>query len=457
MIQDDSDPPSTICAPFIENEQANVLEKIHTHIYTYIYISTSVCSRLTTHHIFSSSRKSPTPIVDIPIPEPLIELSLNHIVNIMDAATREKIKSEVFEHLEQTPFAASSLQALSGGTANFIYHASLKTPVPDGTRDVLIKHGEGYVANSPAMKLTLVRCAVEKECLTELSKFHVEGKTELPGNINFTMRTPRFYYFDEQNNIQVQEIMLQAKDLKTYSLSTYPANTPETLRPQCFQLGRALGKWLRNFHTWGKTQAGIRETVARNAQMQQLKHMINFSWLVDRVAQFPTILSEAKDVFEAVKDMTAKELENEGQLQIIHGDLWTGNVLLPDSPIRDGSDLTMFIIDWEMSQLGMPSLDLGQMIAELYELKLFKDITAGLWMVQGFTEGYGPVSDDFAFRTAIQTGAHLISFGTSVQNWGTTEQVEMVARTGRDIIVQAWRRDREWFRGSDLDCLFQST
>lgn len=116
----------------------------------------------------------------------------------------------------------------------------------------------------------------------------------------------------------------------------------------------------------------------------------------------------------------------------------------------------MFVIDWEMAQIGVTNLDLGQIIAELYQLKLFKDITAGLWIVQGFVEAYGAVSDDFAFRTAIQIGAHLITFGTSVEGWGTPEQVETIARTGRDIIVHAWNKDRDWFRTHDLACLFQS-
>lgn len=117
----------------------------------------------------------------------------------------------------------------------------------------------------------------------------------------------------------------------------------------------------------------------------------------------------------------------------------------------------MFVIDWEMAQMGVPSLDLGQMMAELYEIKLYKDITAGLWMLEGVVEGYGALSDDLAFRTAIQLGAHLVSFGTTVPGWGTPEQVEMVVRTGRDIIVHAWQKDRGWFKGGDLACLFQWT
>ncbi|KAI1367788.1 kinase-like domain-containing protein [Xylaria arbuscula] len=372
----------------------------------------------------------------------------------MDATAREKIKSKVLADLEQTPFAATSLRALSGGTANFIYHATLETPLTDGTADVLVKHSEGYIANSPTFNLTLFRCRIEEECLRTLSEFSIEEKANAA--INFTVRTPKFYHFDEQNSTQIQGILRDGKDLKTYALSTYPANTPEAVRPHCLQLGRALGQWLRNFHSWSATQTALRNTVAGNTELQQLKHYINYSWLLDRVEQFPSILSEARGVFEKVKEMAAKELEDESQLQPIHGDFWTGNILLPDRPIEQSSDVTMFVIDWEMSQVGVPNLDMGQMVAELYELKLYKNITAGLWMVQGFAEGYGAVSDDFAYRTAIQVGAHLISFGTSVQGWGTPEQVEMVARTGRDIIVHAWQKDRDWFEGGDLACLFHS-
>ncbi|KAI0554921.1 kinase-like domain-containing protein [Xylaria curta] len=372
----------------------------------------------------------------------------------MDTAARDEINAKVLADLETTPYAATSLQVLSGGTANFTYHASLKKPLADGTSDVLIKHSEGYIANSPSFELTLVRCRIEVECLRALSKFPIEGKAESQGDINFTVRAPKLYHFDEQNNTQIQEILRNGKDLKTYALSTYSADTPDAVRPQCFQLGRALGKWLRDFHDWSATQAELRKTVAGNTDIQQLKHFINYSWLLDRAWQFPAILSGAIDVFEKVKDMAAKELEDESRLQVIHGDFWTGNVLLPNSAIQEGGDI--FVIDWEMSQVGVPNLDLGQMIAELYEMKLYKNITAGLWMVQGFVEGYGAVSDDSAFRTTIQIGTHLLSFGTSVRGWGTPEQVEMVAGIGRDIIVHAWQKDREWFEGGDLACLFQS-
>ncbi len=72
--------------------------------------------------------------------------------------TAEKIKSEIFEWLRKTKYEANSLEPLSGGSANFIYRAKLRTPLEDGTTDVLLKHGEGYMAVAPGNEISTERC-----------------------------------------------------------------------------------------------------------------------------------------------------------------------------------------------------------------------------------------------------------------------------------------------------------
>ena len=122
------------------------------------------------------------------------------------------------------------------------------------------------------------------------------------------------------------------------------------------------------------------------------------------------------------------------------------SILLPNNPLPSSAEaVPVFVVDWEMAQLGVPNLDLGQMLAEMYELWLYRRIRGGLWMMEGLVEGYGPVTEAFALRTAVQLGAHLVCFGTSVPGWGTPAQVREVARTGRDVICHAWRKDRAWF------------
>lgn len=105
--------------------------------------------------------------------------------------------------------------------------------------------------------------------------------------------------------------------------------------------------------------------------------------------------------------------------------------------------LEMFIIDWELSHLSSIAFDIGQMLAELYELKLFKDIDAGTWLMESFMLGYGKIDDELAFDIAIHMGVHLIVWGSRVEGWGTKEQIERVVEVGRNWVVAGWARDKK--------------
>ena len=79
--------------------------------------------------------------------------------------TTQEDRSRVVHALRKTPFTVSNLRRLSGGTANFIYHATLKqSSTGDKYRDgVVIKHGEGYVATHPSFKISTSRCVCMPE------------------------------------------------------------------------------------------------------------------------------------------------------------------------------------------------------------------------------------------------------------------------------------------------------
>ena len=132
----------------------------------------------------------------------------------------------------------------------------------------------------------------------------------------------------------------------------------------------------------------------------------------------------------------------------------TSSILIPNVDIQEGTKIPVFVIDWETSQLGVSSIDTGQMIADLYRLWLCRKIKAALWMMRGFCKGYGIVTEEHAFRTAIHAGVHLISRGTIDREMGTMNELEVVASAGRDILLNAYRKDRKWFEDGTLACLF---
>ncbi|KAL2680771.1 hypothetical protein Neosp_008374 [[Neocosmospora] mangrovei] len=368
------------------------------------------------------------------------------------ANTENEIQDKVKQVLQGTPFAVSSLTKLSGGTANFMYRATLENPSSEYPDGVVIKQGEGYVATNPAFLLTTSRCAVEQESLIHLAALPPATTPSC------AISTPTVYHFNKETNTQVQEYLTNAVSLKDYALKHYAAPTPESFKPQCEQLGHGLGAWLRAFHSWSQEpgQAALREVFAGNKEMQVLKNMINYQQLLQKVDQHATILGDSIDVIQGISELAAKELEDEAALNVIHGDFWTGNVLLPDVSIQEGTQTPIRIVDWEMAELGVRPLDLGQMIAELWQLKLYKDIDAGEWLIRAFADGYGAVDDEFAYRTIIHVGVHLICFGSQTPGWGTPEQNIGLVKVGKEILVKAWNKDREFFNDHVLGSLFGS-
>ncbi|KAJ5149831.1 hypothetical protein N7448_001409 [Penicillium atrosanguineum] len=359
---------------------------------------------------------------------------------------KDEIRDQITQQLSQTPFACSSLTRLSGGTANFVYRGT-----PSSPDSIIIKHTKDYVASNQDFKLDAKRCHFEEAILQALDGLpsHSQG--------NITVKTPRVFNFDRERNTQILEDLPNSLDLKNFLLSGWCRDVSASSGRL---LGRSLGCWLKSFHDWARKgeQAEIRSFLAQNESMKGLKFYVNYSMLMDTIANFPGVLEESRDVFEEVKTFAAaemKERDHEDGFGIIHGDFWTGNVLIPNVPLVEQSDTTLFIIDWELCQIGTRALDLGQMIAELYETKLFKNVDCGVWAIQGFLEGYGPLSDDMAFRTAIHVGVHLVVWGSRVAGWGSEEKIEEVVKVGRDLIVQGWGKNKEWFERHDLECLFK--
>lgn len=128
--------------------------------------------------------------------------------------------------------------------------------------------------------------------------------------------------------------------------------------------------------------------------------------------------------------------------------------MLKEGSLQTRSEVDIFVVDWEMAQLGPSAIDHGEMIGEMYALWFYRKIDAGLWMIQGYADGLGKQTEDQTWRTILQIGVHLLAFGTIAPNWGNPEQVKDLAMVGKDIVVNSWKKDRSWVEGTEFVCFF---
>lgn len=76
----------------------------------------------------------------------------------MSSTSSSEVDAKVQKSLEDTAFAPSNIKNLSGGSVNFIHRVELAKPLDDGTTEVLLKHGENWMATKPEFELAMLRC-----------------------------------------------------------------------------------------------------------------------------------------------------------------------------------------------------------------------------------------------------------------------------------------------------------
>lgn len=99
------------------------------------------------------------------------------------------------------------------------------------------------------------------------------------------------------------------------------------------------------------------------------------------------------------------------------------------------------------------------MVGDIYERKHFFQTDGAVPAIEGFIQGYGGLEDELAFRTAIHAGVQLIGWYTrrapTAPLQFPLEKVTDAMRIGRDWILKAWQKDRDYFQSSPLASLFK--
>ncbi|KAI2613263.1 kinase-like domain-containing protein [Hypoxylon sp. NC1633] len=377
-------------------------------------------------------------------------------------AEEQALVQQVLHRLAGSPYACSALAKLSGGTANFLYRGDLVQPLSSRAADtVIVKVSTDHVAINRDFPLDVTRCAFENSMLSALDGF---PRTISTPSSDVTVKAPRIYFFDQKMHIQILEYFPNTTDL--ISILQSPSVNLSLAGSSPTSIGRAVGSWLRLFHTWSSepAQNALLAEVGPNQGMRQLKCLITYDSFIEILERHPETIQGHRETLQAVKAAMKHEFErlpvqNDEIRGLIHGDFWGGNVLLPNGTWRasQGSN-KLFIIDWENIQYGHRAVDVGGILADLYERYHFKGIAASLAVMEGFIQGYGKLSEELAFSTAIHAGVHLICWyyrrDRNAPLPHPLPKVFAALTTGRDLILQGWVKDKNGLRDSVLASLF---
>lgn len=163
--------------------------------------------------------------------------------------------------------------------------------------------------------------------LNALKEFHYNSR-------HIQVKVPHLYLFDRETRTQVLEDIPGVVDLKTIFMS--PSANDVLSQPLATSIGRALGSWLRAFHTWISAPAQLQlrasAEVGTNEPMRKLKYQITYDSFIGVLEQFPDVLGGHGKSLQQVKDIAIREFEKTAsddgdeseEWGLIHGDFWTG-------------------------------------------------------------------------------------------------------------------------------------
>ncbi|KAI0104218.1 kinase-like domain-containing protein [Nemania sp. FL0031] len=381
----------------------------------------------------------------------------------------QTLVQQVLDQLASSSYACSALAKLGGGTANFLYRGTLKEPLLDGgdnTSTVIVKVSTGFVATNKDFPLDVSRCEFEKSMLSALDGFPKAISTS-GGHV--IVKAPKIFSFDEKTHTQVLQDFADTADVTTILESpsvneTLPGSGPVSL-------GLSVGSWLRMFHNWTAepAQSALASQVGANEGMRKLKCLITYDSFIEILERHPEVIEGTMDILKEVQATMQNEFngpqptEQDGGVRgLIHGDFWGGNILLPSGPWTESRDpakpTEIFVIDWENVQFGHRAVDVGGLLADLYERNHFKGVEASIPAMKGFIEGYGPLSEDLAYRVAVHTGVHLICWyyrrNRNAPLPHPLPKVLAALSIGRDLIVKGWTKDKTWLQTSIIGSMF---
>ncbi|RAK79663.1 phosphotransferase family protein [Aspergillus fijiensis CBS 313.89] len=354
------------------------------------------------------------------------------------------ITHKLLESLSTTRFACSSLERL-GSYLGFVYRGHLRRALNTGAVTVIIKHNAGHAARMEEFQLPENRGSRESEILLAFA----QTPNPVPPFTfqNTTVRTAAIHEFRaRENTLLIEDIpgsITFFQLFTTFSLRSY------FLGPSRSSLGLSLGAWLGTFHSSTLDRTDLPRIVASNETVRRLIWEYNERNLRQNIEAYPDVLKTDEPRVRAAVEAELKRTDG-GDTGITHGDFHVMNVLLSSGLFSS----TIVPVDWESCHFGCQTLDVAQMISNLYVVDRLGGINGPRNVMHGFIDGYHEtrrLDKDLVWHTVVCVGVLILCTPYTMVLPG--RDVREILQAGEDFLMRGLAKDRGWLETSALGIL----
>lgn len=264
---------------------------------------------------------------------------------------------------------------------------------------------------------------------------------------------PEIYYYDEVNKVLVmQDVDIGVKNLKA-SLLAGDINTK-----QADLIGVALARFASRLHSWGKGRSQLYEDIKKHKQATDVCIWATYGRLAETIEMISDgSLEQYRGVFHQAQEVMSSEMRDTANAGIIHGDYWTGNILISLDPTDMGIGIkSLYVIDWEVSKVAPALFDIAQMSAEIFLVNYFREKAEAVTLLDSFMRNCeGLASLNSRCKLAVHFGTHLVVWPIRIPGWGTKMRVEECVKLGAKYIEKGLQGDVEWLKESVLGEIFR--
>ncbi|KAG1784196.1 kinase-like domain-containing protein [Suillus placidus] len=358
--------------------------------------------------------------------------------------------ADVRRYLSNTPFASHTINALTGGFANFTYRIYLNDSF-EGKETFVLKYAAPYVAASGGtMALPTERQTFDAEALRLVRKMHADDDV---------ITVPNVHLFDEEAHVMIiDDCGTEARTLKQLVIDEA---LPQTVAEE---IGAAIGRFLGRLHAWNKDASFDMGIFSNNEVGKMISALVTYGRLISTLSgrdNIAALTDPGLDIPEGTLAVISKLAETRssdiGSMTevLTHGDFWPGNIMVSLRRESEGGMLRLeklYVLDWELAKAGLRGLDIGQFCAEMRLLQRFypnrqeETSTVMRSFLLAYRGGSGP--DEALARVAIaHVGAHLVAWTPRVR-WGDKEDTRKTVTEGVELLIGGAEGTLAWLEGS---------